>query len=46
MGFCEVNKELKLGGPNGPSECLSPEGMEMMSKQRKPAQKDSERGIE
>lgn len=39
VGILESYKELRLSGSNGSSACLRYEGMETMSKQRKPARK-------
>lgn len=38
-GILESYKELKLSDSNGSSACLRNEGMETMSKQKKPARK-------
>lgn len=46
LGVLRSYKEFKLGSPRGFSACLRYEGMETMSKQRKPARKDSEREME
>lgn len=46
LGVLQSYKELKMGSPHGFSACLRYEGMETMSKQRRPARKESEREME